>query len=129
MSARKNKQSWKSGSVRGYNGDGVSVTATYVLPEGQSAPDTVDLRFFDNSTRPNGPFSRLRSFPLSEEGWTEIPLPDPDGRFGEGLNEGFSIVGQVRLEKNAAGHFVRLRFRWGDEQAHAEEGYIFRLGA
>lgn len=126
---RKNKQSWKSGSVRGYNGDGISVTATYALPEGQTAPDTVDLRFFDNSVRANGPFCRLRSFPLVVVDWTDIPMPDPEGKFGEAMNEGFTIVGQVRLEKTEAGHFVRLRFHWGEEQAHAEEGYIMRLGA
>lgn len=129
MSTRKNKQSWKSGSVRGYNGDGVSVTATYHLAEGQDAPDTVDLRFFDNSVRPNGPFCRLRAFPLSVEEWTDIPMPDPEGKFGESMNEGFTIVGKVRLEQTSAGHFVRLRFRWGPDQVHAEEGYIMRLGA
>jgi hypothetical protein len=128
MTQHKTKKYWKSGSVRGYNGDGISVTATYRVPDGQTAPDTVDLRFFDNSTRPGGPSSRLRSYPVSEQGWADIPMPDPEGKFGEGINEGFSLKGQVRLEKTPAGHFLRLRFNWGQDQAHAEEGYIMMLG-
>ena len=129
MSTRKNKQSWKSGSVRGYNGDGISITATYLLPEGRPAPDAVDLRFYDNSVRPHGPFSRLRSLPVRVAEWIDLPMPDPEGRFGEAMNEGFTITGQVRIEGNDAGHFVRLRLNWGEGQFHAEEGYILRLGA
>ncbi len=127
MNKDRSQIAWKSGSVRGYNGDGISITATFQLPVGKTTPERIDLRFFDNSIRPNGPSSRLRSFPLSEENWIEVPMPDPDGKFGEGVNEGFTIKGQVRLVKTDKGHFLRLRLNWGQDQVHAEEGYVMML--
>lgn len=112
---------WKSGdfldtprNAPPYNG--LEITGTYT-PDADGTVDRVKVTFTDYTLVKDGLSSVIPALTVGD-GWTDVPPAAGDD---------FTVVGQVRIQVEPNGRFLRIRLSYGRSHVRDELGFIFQL--